>query len=811
MTDPNRRDFLKTSSVAVAAGTVLGSDATVADGTSSRLPGPSIPPHRPIPLEGVHAYASRLSVAAGETIDFHVSSTHAGEFQVCRLGPDVESPAQDEVLQSWQIIDPVIQPIHPGSYINVEPRLPEHHELQTLTLECWVRLWNVTGRQGVITQQDESLPSGYGLYVREDRSVEFCVGGTENTKHRNATSAETLTGPGAPEQDDNYTIPPAPTWHHLAATIDGSHKRIYVDGRLAGQWVHRGGVRPAAVPLRIGAGGREGFADDFLDADIAMPAIYSRALSKDEITARFETEAQRPPSQDELLACWPLTEEKGEHVADVSPHKRHGRVINHGTWMIGGPSFDAAVSQFGHYDPRTDEKRGHGLRLASDDLYDCRWQPTFRFRIPDDARSGVYVGRIRFELGDENTLYHCLFVVRKSVSAAQAPIAFLFSTNTWKAYSATPFCPTWPGVKASIGNKGYAVDAHDPRAAYCCYRHHRAGQPAYQIGMRMPWPVAGPYTLDENPQADFSHLCRADRFAESWLEQEGYPYDAYSELDVDEDPHLLDGYQAVLIVGHSEYWSTRQYKHVQQYLDAGGNVICLSGNTLYWRVSFNEDYSVMECRKADGWGAQVRPAYRGECWHSQDGQRGGVPRDCGIPAWKLLGVEFLSYNAMAAPGAQSFRVTQADHFLFQQPNRTGLKQGDRFGVDPNNPLCQVLGNESDVRVSTLMQLAVEPIPPGAPDDLTDPPGISVIAEGSFDWNELGRRGRLFDYYHRAIPADISRTHDLACEMIYWDRAEGGRVFAAPSIAAAWPLARDKHWSDLLKNVLHNFGVQAQRV
>jgi predicted ATPase len=39
--------------------------------------------------------------------------------------------------------------------------------------------------------------------------------------------------------------------------------------------------------------------------------------------------------------------------------------------MIGGPSFNAAVSQFGTYDPAT---RGHGLRFASDDLFDCRWR-----------------------------------------------------------------------------------------------------------------------------------------------------------------------------------------------------------------------------------------------------------------------------------------------------------------------------------------------------------------------------------------------------------------------------------------------------
>ena len=811
MFDPNRRDFLKSSSAAVAAGTVLGTDARVTGAQPQRPTEAGIPPHRPLPLDEVHTYTNRLSVAAGETIDFHISSTYPYEFQVCRLGPDVESPSQDEVLQSWQVAEPVMQPIHPGSYIHVESSLPTNQDLHAVTLECWVRLWNVTGKQGVITQRDQTQSGGYGLHVREDRAVEFYLAGLQFGKETHSTRPGSLTGPGEKDDSDYFRISPAKQWHHLVATFDGTHKRIFIDGHRAGQWKITGRVKVPDAPLRIGADGRAGQADDFLDADIAMPAVYLRALSATEIKERFEAKALRPPAGDRLLACWPLAEEQGDHIADISGHERHGRLINHGTWMIGGPSFDANVGQFSTYDPNKDATRGHGLRLASDDLYDCRWQPTFQYRIPENAKSGAYVGRIRFQLDGESRLYHSLFVVKKSASAPRAPVAFLFSTNTWKAYSATPFSPTWPGFKASIGARGYWFDANDPKSPYCCYRHHRAGQPTYQMGMRMPWPTAGPYTLEGSPQSDFSHLCRADRFTETWLAREGYDYDAYSELDLHQDPHLLDGYQAVMIVGHSEYWSRKQYEHVRQYLESGGNVICLSGNTLYWRVSFDEDHLVMECRKADGWGAQLTPERRGECWHSHDRRRGGVPRDCGFPAWKLLGVEFLSFNSMKSAGAGPFRVSQAEHFLFQKPNRVNLKNGDRFGFDPDNPRRQAIGNESDVRVSTLMRLAAGPIPEDAPSGLMDPPGIDVLAEGVYDWKQLGRGGAFRDYYHRVLPPELSESHDVACEMIYWERDDGGRVFAAPSISAAWPLARDEHWSKLLKNVLDHFGVQPMRV
>jgi hypothetical protein len=162
---------------------------------------------------------------------------------------------------------------------------------------------------------------------------------------------------------------------------------------------------------------------------------------------------------------------------------------------------------------------------------------------------------------------------------------------------------------------------------------------------------------------------------------------------------------------------------------------------------------------------------------------------------------------MGSAGAGPFRVTQAEHFLFQKPNRVNLKNGDRFGFDPDNPRRQAIGNESDVRVSTLMRLAAGPIPEDAPSGLTDPPGIDVLAQGVYDWKQLGSNGQLRDYYHRVLPPELSQSHDVACEMIYWEREDGGRVFAAPSISAAWPLARDEQWSKLLKNVLDHFDVR----
>ena len=91
-----------------------------------------------------------------------------------------------------------------------------------------------------------------------------------------------------------------------------------------------------------------------------------------EVQARFADRGLHTPRGRAVLACWPLREERGDVVADASGHQRTGRIVNHGTWMIVGPAFEPnRVNEFSDdgYDPLTDPTRGHGLRLASDDLY----------------------------------------------------------------------------------------------------------------------------------------------------------------------------------------------------------------------------------------------------------------------------------------------------------------------------------------------------------------------------------------------------------------------------------------------------------
>ncbi|MEC8778849.1 MAG: hypothetical protein VXX28_07430, partial [Verrucomicrobiota bacterium] len=129
-----------------------------------------IPPHHAIDLPGLHAYAQK-SVAAGEEIEFRVSSSLPYDLSVVKLGADPENRDKDPVLQSFRVEQPQTQPIHPGSYLHVDKALPSERSLSALTLECWIRPFQLSGWQGLLTQHEYPEHCGVGLFLSEGKIV----------------------------------------------------------------------------------------------------------------------------------------------------------------------------------------------------------------------------------------------------------------------------------------------------------------------------------------------------------------------------------------------------------------------------------------------------------------------------------------------------------------------------------------------------------------------------------------------------------------------------------------------------------------
>lgn len=766
-------------------GNSLGGGLAVAclpEAIARSTPSPdTIPPHQSQSVPGIHGYADSHSLVAGKTLRFRLSTDRPHRIRICRLGHGVDDPGTDTVLVESEVLPAHPQPIHPGSYVHIPESLVR--PTRELTLEAWVRPWSLNRLQGILSQEDKEDSNGFALGIGKDGYIGFYLGDGVS-----------------PDEDVVHRTPSGVLkrgqWHHLVATFDGATKRIFVDGILKGKWTFRNPFRTGTHPLRLGAMGERGAAVRFLDGDLAMVVLRSAALSPEEVQGRWLQRGLKPATGRSILGCWTFSEEMGEQVADSSVHGRHGRLINRGTWMIGGPSFVADVARFGGYDPRRDPNRGHGIRLASDDLYDCRWDPTFSWTAPGTTRPGIHVARVIPEGGGRP--YDITFLVRAPRQRRVQDLLVLCSTNTWRAYNGAPFGILPETLHAVIGTDGPRNSPGDP-PAYNLYRRHAAGQGTYQVGLRMPWPVAGPYVL-YGGTTRYSHLMRAERFLHTWLERDGYRFDVAADDDLHRDPDLLRRYRVVVLNGHSEYWSLPMLSGLEAFLRSGGRLAVLSGNSLFWRVGFNADGTVMECRKVDAPGNQMEPWERGECWHSGDGLRGGLLRDCGHPGWRYVGLETLGWNNQDNPrNFGPYIAGTSDHPLFHHPEETGIRPGDRFGQGPDGSVPLANGHEFDLRLSTLARLQELPNPPGVSMP-PDPEGMVALANGVIPWAE---GGSAFDYFFRPIRPKT----DQGGEMIYWERPEGGTVFNAGSIGSGWALSVDPRFQALMRNVLARFGVR----
>jgi hypothetical protein len=267
----------------------------------------------------------------------------------------------------------------------------------------------------------------------------------------------------------------------------------------------------------------------------------------------------------------------------------------------------------------------------------------------------------------------------------------------------------------------------------------------------------------------------------------GYHYECLTDADLDADPSRLGAYSALMIVGHNEYWTQAMRDGVAAYLAGGGNVLCLSGNTAFWRVGYDQETRVLETRKTThpgegtgvGW---LPPEEWGEHWHT-DGRPGGKWSYLAQAPSELLGLETLGWiDSGDRTAFAPYPARAPDHFLMRSPEPVPLIDGALLGTRSHDGPA-VSGYEMD----GLPEAQGRPALP--------PEGLTLLGHA--------------DHGPRFV-AHWGADRGYGADLIYWERPADGRVFNAGATNYAGALAADPGIQALTRNVLHHMGVARAR-
>ncbi len=457
-----------------------------------------------------------------------------------------------------------------------------------------------------------------------------------------------------------------------------------------------------------------------------------------------------------------------------------GRLVNLPTRGVRGARWTGGEMDWKHA-PR----EYAAIHFHADDLYDAEWLTDFTVTLPDDLRSGVYGVRLRAD-ADEDIIPFFALPPRGTVTA---PVAYLAATFTYQAYANharfnvdAPFRER----AAAWGARAHNPEDH-PEYGWSTYNRHPDGTGISLSSLRRPVLNLRPgfLTFNDAKGSGLRHFS-ADSHLTNWLEAIGQGFDVITDHDVHrEGAALLAGYRCVLTGSHPEYHTKQTLDALGGYVGQGGRLCYLGGNGFYWRIAVSDAIpDVLEVRRAEG-GIRAWDAAPGEAYHQLDGAYGGLWRRLGRPPQMLAGVGFSSQGLFEGSHYRRLPASYdpAVSWIFEGVEGDVLGGHGRSG----GGAAGFELDRADRRLGT-------------------PPNAVVLA-----------RSEAHQAHFVAVPEELlshvntvtgEAPRDLIrAEIVYFETAHGGAVFATGSITFCGSLsvdARDNDVSRMLRNVVTRF-------
>lgn len=759
-------------------------------------------------------YADKFSVYPGDKIKFYVNCDGPAKYDasIVRLingdtnprGPGFIEKAVPSAVEGTY--DGVKQVVYGGSYGYVAdaPQL----QVQSFTLQCWVwpttpktdpRYWK-HGPQGLVTKWSDG--KGYGLFLNEAGCAELRING------------ETFTT-GAPLRDH--------AWHFLAATFDAATGTVTlyhepqvvyaldpeippVTASFSGKIEHSGiplviagyvgSLDPS--PLGYSAVPKGVVVKGHYNGKIDSPRLCSRALSRFEIeimkagvqpglTERRNSGPTGPLSE-VIVAAWDFSDGINTLTAkDQGPYKLHAALVNCPTRAMTGYNWAGTV-----FDWKSSPKEYGAIHFHDDDLDNARWEVSFEWEVPVDAKSRFYAAKVTTAEGDED---YIPFWVVPRLGQEQSKIAVMVPTISYMAYANEHVACNAGGAelfvyRVPIMQQQNMFLAEHREYAGSIYDTHTDGSGICLSSRLRPILSIRPKYDHFLAQAPWQYP--ADLHLIYWLETLGYEYDVFTDEDVTYDGLArLENYNVIITGSHPEHNSGPQLDALHNYTQRGGRLMYMGADAWYWVHSYHPAYDelgrgiVTEMRRCES-GIRTWRADPGEYYHQGTGELGGM--------WRYRG-RYLHSVAGTGMSSEGFDIST---YFSRTPESLDPRVAFAFeGIEYDEKLGNfglvgggAAGLELDI-VDTM---------------LGSPPHILTVATSAgrhteayllvmedFGFNQQGLDGTV----HPRVRADVT----------FHETPNGGGCFAFSSIAYCGSLPWNRcenNISKLTKNVLDYF-------
>jgi hypothetical protein len=283
---------------------------------------------------------------------------------------------------------------------------------------------------------------------------------------------------------------------------------------------------------------------------------------------------------DSIAPCVPLPQLQPEGMRDAAT-----RLYDCGNWSVSASwaaPLDATSGIYFARLIRQDDQDGDNGAWRADN---SRAQPLARPVAAAHAYGALGHGKLRNALREPRAS-HIFFIVR--CDAGRSDVLFQTADTAWQAYNRYGGHCTYS-----------SLDADHPR-------QHGGPPRAYKVSYNRPFETRHYRAVNMPFNAEYPFV----RF----LEANGFDVSYTTGVDSERRGELIQSHRLFLSVGHDEYWSAGQRRHVEAARDAGVNLGFFSGNEVFWKTRWEpsidasaQDYRTLVTYKETHDNAKIDP------------------------------------------------------------------------------------------------------------------------------------------------------------------------------------------------------------